>query len=336
MKKTDNKIFPAFKKNNIPIVFSVDNHYIPYLSIVLISIKKNSSIGNNYDILVLNRDINEKNEKKLKSIFEKDKNFSLRFINIDIYNDKVQELWTYGHFSLETWFRLLLPDILEHYDKIIYLDSDLIVEEDLAKLYSINLNNNYLLAATRDVDSAGLYNGYDPKKKTYLDNVLKIKKPYNYFQAGVLLLNLNAFRKQYSVKDILKFAGSRHWDLLDQDVLNYLAQGKTKLIDMSWNTVYDWGRFRIKNIIKLAPEDMQQEYLDARKAPKIIHYAGPDKPWNDPSVDFADNFWIHAKESPFYNELKERMPSLLKRFVKKSKFLIRRMLNRIFPDKIKI
>ena len=327
---------PAFKKNNIPIAFSVNNNYVPYLSAVLVSLKKNSSIENNYDILVLNKDINEKNEKKLKSIFRKDKNFSLRFIDINIYDDKVRRLWTYGHFSLETWFRLLLPDILEHYDKIIYLDSDLIVEEDLAKLYSINLNNNYLLAATRDVDSAGLYNGYDLKKKTYLDNVLKIKKPYNYFQAGVLLLNLNAFRKQYSIKDILKFASSRHWDLLDQDVLNYLAQRKTKLIDMSWNTVYDWGKVRIKNIIKLAPKDIQQEYLDARKAPKIIHYAGPDKPWNDPSVDFADNFWIYAKESPFYNELKERMPSLLKRFVKKSKFLIRRILSRIFPDRIKI
>ena len=82
-----------------------------------------------------------------------------------------------------------------------------------------------------DVRTAGLYNGYEPNKKDYMDHILKIKKPYEYFQAGVILFNLNEFRKTYTVEEMLKFAASYQWQLLDQDVLNYLAQGRTKIVD---------------------------------------------------------------------------------------------------------
>lgn len=296
------EIRPAFKKDNIAVVLSANNYYVPYVATVLSSILTNSSAKYNYDILLMNKDINPHEQKKLKSIIEDKSNFSLRFINVSRFEESFKSLFLRGHFTIETWFRLLLPEILPDYDKVLYLDSDLVVNADIAELYNTNIDK-YLLAACHDADTAGLYNGFEPKKKNYMDNILKIAKPYDYFQAGVILFNLAEFRKQLKTDETLKFAASYEWELLDQDVLNYLAQDKVKFVDMAWNVMYDWNYIRIKKIVSRAPKYLQDEYMTAHANPKIIHYAGPDKPWNNPLADYAEAFWKYAKDSGYYEAI---------------------------------
>lgn len=296
------EIQPAFKEDNIAVVLSANNYYVPYVATVLSSILTNSSAKYNYDILLMNKDINPHEQKKLKSIIEDKSNFSLRFINVSRFEESFKSLFLRGHFTIETWFRLLLPEILPDYDKVLYLDSDLVVNADIAELYNTNIDK-YLLAACHDADTAGLYNGFEPKKKNYMDNILKIAKPYDYFQAGVILFNLAEFRKQLKTDETLKFAASYEWELLDQDVLNYLAQDKVKFVDMAWNVMYDWNYIRIKKIVSCAPKYLQDEYMTAHANPKIIHYAGPDKPWNNPLADYAEAFWKYAKDSGYYEAI---------------------------------
>lgn len=296
------EIQPAFKEDNIAVVLSANNYYVPYVATVLSSILTNSSAKYNYDILLMNKDINPHEQKKLKSIIEDKSNFSLRFINVSRFEESFRSLFLRGHFTIETWFRLLLPEILPDYDKVLYLDSDLVVNADIAELYNTNIDK-YLLAACHDADTAGLYNGFEPKKKNYMDNILKIAKPYDYFQAGVILFNLAEFRKQLKTDETLKFAASYEWELLDQDVLNYLAQEKVKFVDMAWNVMYDWNYIRIKKIVSRAPKYLQDEYITAHANPKIIHYAGPDKPWNNPLADYAEAFWKYAKDSGYYEAI---------------------------------
>lgn len=144
-------------------------------------------------------------------------------------------------------------------------------------------------------------------KKKYTDQVLKLKEPYKYFQAGVLLLNLAEFRKAYTTKQILDFAVSEEWQLLDQDILNKLCEGRVKYIDMRWNVMVDYAGIRINKIIALAPRKLNQMYLDARNNPAIIHYAGPQKPWFEPEMDFGDVFWNYARGSVYYECMLFRM-----------------------------
>ena len=226
-----------------------------------------------------------------------------------------------GHFKEETYFRLLLPDILPDYNKILYLDSDMVVCADIAELFAEDITG-YLLAACKDADTAGLYNGFEPNKKQYMDTVLKIKKPYEYFQAGVILFNLEEFRKTYTAENMMRFAMSYQWELLDQDVLNYLAQGKTKFVNMEWNVMMDWRGQRIEKIISLAPYYLYDEYMRARKQPKIIHYAGPDKPWHNPTNDFAEIFWDYARRTPYYETAMVRMLVRMKYNPKKKRPLL--------------
>ncbi|MBQ8156780.1 DUF4422 domain-containing protein [Candidatus Saccharibacteria bacterium] len=314
----------AFKEKNIAIVLSANNHYVPYLSTAIASIVQNSDRQNNYDILVFQTDISQDNQERIVQVFKKQQNIKIRFIDVSSFADAFDSLSTHGHFSIETWYRLVMPDILTEYKKVLYLDSDLVVEHDVSDLYNTDVSR-YLVAATRDADTAGLYNGYDPDRKNYMDSILKIRKPYDYFQAGVVLFNLEYFRKKINTNELLSLAASYDWKLLDQDVLNNIAQEKVLFIDMSWNVLVDWRKIRAEEIINRAPRDLNNEYLSARQSPKIIHYAGDEKPWENLSMDFASCFWYYAKYSGYYEELlcraanpkKQRWSDVIKREVKK-------------------
>lgn len=299
-------ITPAFKQNNCAIAFSANDFYVPYLATVLASIRNHSNVTYNYDLLVMEQDISPANQARLQRIFAGCDNFSLRFIDITGFAHKFSHLFLRGHFTIETWFRLLLPELLPAYDQILYLDADLVAQDDVAKIATTELGDN-LLAACRDADTAGLYNGYVPEKKGYIDNVLQLQQPYDYFQAGVCVFNLKAFRQDFTTEQLLELASSRDWELLDQDVLNVLCAGRVKFLDISWNVMYDWNGIRKDGIISFAPQNLRTEYLAAYAHPKIIHYAGPDKPWQDPAVDYGDVFWQEARNSKYYEILLERL-----------------------------
>ena len=290
---------PAFSKQNNAIVFSANEFYAPYLATALQSVIVNSSPQQNYDCLIMHRDISPATQRRLQLLIANHPNFSLRFIDISPYYQKFRSLFLRGHFTIETWFRLLLPELLPHYHKVLYLDADLVAETDLAELYATDLKG-YLLAACHDADTAGLYNERGSDKKFYMDHILKLKHPYDYFQAGVILFNLDEFRRQFTTSELLAKASAYDWQLLDQDVLNFFAEGKVKFVDMAWNVMYNWRGTRIDEIIALAPKRLQDAYLKSYAHPKIIHYAGPDKPWHDPAVDLADRFWHYCRQTNFY------------------------------------
>lgn len=299
------KIEPAFTEKNVPIVIATNDYYAPYISTLLLSIREHASETNNYDILVLSHDIREDNKKNLLDTLKEKKNFSLRFTDPGSLLDGY-DLYTRGHFSVETYYRLVLPEMLSSYDKILYIDVDMIAVADLAELYHTDVEG-YLLAAAYDPDTAGLYNGFQPDKKAYMDKELALENPYHYFQAGTLLMNLKEFRRTFTTKEILDVAASKEWQLLDQDILNKLCEHKVKILDMSWNVMYDYAGVRIRQIIRLAPEWLYLEYMEARKHPKIIHYAGPEKPWLFPEGDFASIYWDYAKQTPYYEVMLYRM-----------------------------
>ena len=297
---------PAFDENNVAIVLSANDFYVPYVSVVLESLQYHATCNWNYDVIVMHKDISLKNQLILKEQLADKENICLRFLNIGRYSKPFEKMFLRGHFAVETYFRLLMPEILKKYSKALYMDSDLVMNADPGELYNTDVSG-YLLAACHDSDTAGLYNGYEPNKKNYMDHILKIKKPYEYFQAGVILFNLAEFRKRYKTKELLQFAASNKWELLDQDVLNYIAQGSVKYVDTAWNVMTDWAGIRISQIIALAPKRMNTDYLKAHKNPKIIHYAGPDKPWHRPYEDKAEYFWKYARNCPYYEVILQRL-----------------------------
>ena len=309
------KIQPIAQENNIGIVLAADNFYVPYVSTLLHSVAEYAAKDKMYDVNIFHKDITPANQALLKSEFAKQKNLSVRFCDMSGYLEEFQGLATMWHITIETYFRLFIPEIMEGYDKVLYLDGDMIVKRDVAKLYDEDVTG-YLLAGCRDIDMAGVYssnsvkteNTIDPERKDYIDTSLGLEDPYSYFQAGVLLLNLQEMRKEFTTKEIMKLAGSRKWTYLDQDILNYVARnGKAKLLDSRWNVLYDWEFVRIKNVISKAPRNLYEEYMTSRKDPYIIHYGGTIKPWQRADCDYANEYWKVARKSEYYELIIGRM-----------------------------
>ncbi len=298
----DLNISPAFATNNIPVIFAADDNYVSIVSTAIQSLISNGNVRNNYDIIILNQNISEINQKKMQAAFTL-ANSSIRFINVKEYF-KDRSLVTPAHFTVEIYFRLVMPDVLKKYDKVIYLDSDLILTEDIANLYDTEIGDN-LVAAVQDVDSAGCYKEFDPDRKQYFDNVLQLKDPYSYFNSGVLVMNLQEFRKTYSTEYILKMAESSNYIFPDQDVLNKLCENRTYYLAPSWNTMMNHQSETVSRlkVAKMAPRKIYLDYIEARKHPKIVHYAGYQKPWLYFDCDMSEHFWTYARQTIFWEDL---------------------------------
>lgn len=301
-KTDDSLIKPVFLDHNIPVVFAADNNYVPIISTAIKSLLINGSPNYNYDIIILQQNITDLNQQKMKSDL-KSSNASIRFFDVkDIF--KQYNLNTPAHFTIEIYFRLAMPDIMKLYDKVIYLDSDLIINADLSELYKIPIGDN-LLGAVQDVDSAGCYKGFDPSREDYFNKYIKLKDPYSYFNSGVLIMNLKKFRETYTTEYILKLAEQEQFIFPDQDVLNILCEGKVYYLDESWNTMMnhqDANNSRLK-VARFAPHSIYQNYLEARKHPYIVHYAGYQKPWVYLNSDMSEYFWKYARQTIFWEEL---------------------------------
>ena len=296
---------PFGGKEQVAAALAANDYFIPYTAVTIASLLSHADPGRKYDILLLSDDISDANRKRLQALFRDYPNARLSILDpselLEDYSFYVKD-----HFSKETYYRLVLPELLPDYDRILYLDSDMVICRDIAELYDTELGDA-LLGACRDPDSAGLYNGYIPGKKDYVDRILKLKNPYDYFQAGTILMNLAAFRAGFRTEEILQFAVRRNWQLLDQDILNVLCEGRVQFLDLRWNVMTDMQGIRIREIIGRAPHWLYDAYMEARKQPFIIHYAGPEKPWKNPEMDMADVFWQYARRGPWYETILYRM-----------------------------
>lgn len=292
---------PAFETNNIAIAMSSSNLYAPYVSVLIQSIMDNAAEGNNYDFLVLNKDISESNQKIISEHVNSE-HFSVRFVDTNKYLEG-RTLHTQG-LAIETYFRFFLIDIMKNYSKVVYLDCDMVVNTDVANLYNMDIEGCYL-AAARDANLITCYHK-NTKWTPYLNDVVKMKNPDNYFQAGTLLVNLEEFRKDFTLEGCLDICSGYDWELFDQDVLNMICQDKCRILDMRWN-VMSGEEFRLQHILKNSTEELKEEYLAAREDPFVFHYCGRKKPWDYAESDHAELFWKHAKLCPFYEVIIARM-----------------------------
>ncbi len=261
----------------IPIFFAVDDGYIPFLAVALRSLIDNSSKDNSYLIKVLHTNINEDNKKSILK-YEQD-NVDIEFVDLNYYVAKIKDkLYTRDYYSKTTYFRLFIPNLYPQYDKVLYLDSDIVILDDIAKLYNIDLGDNLVGGAPDDVIQ---------KIKVfseYAEIVVGVKDYRKYFNAGVLLMNLDAMRKfKFQEKflyllDKMTFAVAQ-----DQDYLNLMCKGRVKIFDRTWN--------------RMPMEDKHIKTSDV----KLIHYNLAYKPWHFEDILYKEFFWEYAKKTEFFD-----------------------------------
>lgn len=285
-----------FQDNYIPIVFATDDNFVPYLYVAMSSLISNADENNNYDIVILYSKINNYNISRLLELSSD--NVSIRFFDMTEYMNKYSELWyTHWNYSDAVYYRFFIPEIFSNYDKVLYLDGDVIFNCDASELYNIYLRDNYI-AAVQDISQQ--MTGYIGE--TFRENVLKVKRE-NYFNTGILIFNIRLLKTVEFLDECIKTLKKLKNPLFpDQDVLNKVCDGHVKYLPYNYNLMWNCLHYYTDAKDRM-PEATYNEYKEAWKKPKIIHYTGACRPWKQPWLEYSDLFWKYARQTPFYEEI---------------------------------
>jgi lipopolysaccharide biosynthesis glycosyltransferase len=263
--------YNAEKICDIEISFAVDKNLKDELLVVIESILTNTEKPCSFHIMT--RELTREYWDMLCLLFPEAK---FTFYNFDVvsYGDDIKLL---SHISVSTMDRLLLPELLFNLDKVIYLDIDIVVLGDISELWDIELGTNALAGKNSSFES--LKYGYnmvyraslslDSEKSWQLRRSLHDKGNllFNAFNAGVLVMNLRKMRLDNFSENYIPYI--EQFKMNDQDVLNIYARESKVSLDIKWNAV-----------------PSQDITTDA----KILHYAGPIKPWADSYITREEEF----------------------------------------------
>lgn len=306
---------PAFSGNNTAIIFASSAYYAPYLATTIQSVIQTSTAQNVYDIIVIHREVAAEDQAAIRNMAKDYRNISIRFLRPDEallgnqfrYREDVAA-------APESFYCVLLPELLPAYQRAICMDCDVVALHDVAELYETDVTG-YLVAATKDLDGIGNSYADDAGKNLvenqrgradYMYNVLGLRNLEDYFQSGVMVINLEEFRRRYTIEQILEVACAGYIQWGDQDTMNALCKNSVLYLDQSWNLIINWHDIQLGKLRQHGPRELMQEYETARKAPKIIHYAGV-KPWKVFDVDLFPYFWEAAIQTPFYETILARL-----------------------------
>jgi len=272
----------------IPIFFSVDEHYVPYLAVALNSIKDNASPRYKYHIHILNDNISKASKTRL-STFQSE-NFTLEFNSLTKKLSCLDGLRNHrfkAFASLSIYFRLFIPMLFPQYDKGIYLDADIVVPGDISKLWEEPLGNK-LIGAVADYSIQHI-----APFMQYIDKYVGVDHR-RYVNSGVLLMNLKRLREVDMAGKFLSWMVKYSLGTVapDQDYLNALCWNNILYLDPCWDAMPGGAVTSFDN-------------------PAIIHYNLAAKPWLNESVPYEDPFWKYALTSGYNEEIRSRRNAFL-------------------------
>ena len=293
--------------DSFSIVYSCDDAYVPYTYVSIKSLRAHKTLGKHYQVYILQTGLSPSNQKNLLSL--QDDNFTVKFVDVgQILNHFPRGFFPLNfHFTIETYFRFFLAELFPQEDKVLYLDGDTLVQKDVKDLFSIDVGDAYL-AATRDMEIIRATHYLGERHASYFENQLGLESIDNYFQAGVMLVNLKQWRKENFACRLLECLKKVPNPMYaDQDILNAVCQNRVKFITQNWD--FTWHLpFLDSQFQKNLPAPFAQQYLQAKEDPFIIHFTGESmKPEDKPEEQEAQKFWQYAAVSPYFGVLWKRM-----------------------------
>lgn len=240
------------------------------------SVLKNSLEDEKIIFHLIDGGITKENKEKilyLKNIKECEIKFYTP--DIEMYNEWFEKTPYKGHFSAAMFYRLSISTLIPNADKILYLDSDLVVAGSLKELFLMDIENYYAIVVKHSTDK---------KNKWSIDGI------NDYFNSGVLLINNKLWIKNNIEKQFQKFYNDNYKTCFsDQDIFNNVLIGKVKYADMKYNVYAEKGYYNDESDIK---------------KPIIIHYLSQEKPWkeNCRGALFIDEFWKYYQYTPWFRD----------------------------------
>ncbi len=273
----------------ITIAYAPDAQMTPLTLASMASVLKNANDKNDIEFAIM-YSAQRSNDKYLR-YFENLRHIrpyklTLLPINPQIFEDFPCPNWV----TTETWFRCLLAELLPNADKVLYLDCDTIVRHPLDDLFATELANN-LVGAVEDVSRSK-------------DNAARLNLADNfYFNAGMLLINLQAWRQDNLFARLKNLVMSDQRIANDQDALNKACEGRKLRLSPRFDYMHVWWR-------KNTPQydaSYAAEFEKAGRNPIIVHFTGVKPNHPDCQNRFAPEYAAYAALVPEYQILQQEI-----------------------------
>ena len=243
-------------------------------------------------VFVLHRELSEQRKDEYKKLADNYRNKEVIFLEVT-KEEFSNALPSTEKWPVEIYYRLLLPFLLPKEERILYLDTDIIVREPLYELYELPFDGKLLWGAIDNNDG----NLTENQEKLFAD-IRENNPEFHYINSGVLLMNLNGLRETYQPKDIEELAMKQAQLLFafDQDLINYLFYDRIGYLNGE--------RY---NFFARLYHNSGYTYQDVtEKKVAIVHYSGA-KPWSGQNLltDLDRFWWDEAKKTPYFGELLE-------------------------------
>ncbi|MEI0557938.1 glycosyltransferase family 8 protein [Brachyspira intermedia] len=256
------------------ICFAADNNYAKYMGAAIASVLKNSLEDERITFHLIDGGISKENKDKILSLKNiKDCDIIFYTPNIERYNDWFEKTSAKLYFSPAMFYRLSIASLIPNVDKILYLDSDLVVTGSLRELFLMDLEDYYAFVVEHLTE---LEKDKDKNKK--------------YFCSGFLLINNILWKKNNIEEQFIDYYEKNYKTCFgDQDILNAVLENKVKYIDEKWlffaDKRYHYESPNLEDVI-------------------IIHYLGFEKPWmaNCRTSLLIDEYWKYYQYTPWFND----------------------------------
>lgn len=281
--------------DTLNIIYSSDDNYCQHLGCSLYSLLDHNQEFTKINIFIVSNGISQENHHKLNVVADHFRNTSLYFIDFSIWLNhlKLDMAW---NISLSSYARLFVSSMLpKDIERVIYLDCDMIIESSLNYLWNINLNG-FIIGAVQDCMS------FRFKEPVGLDRYDQ------YFNAGMLLIDLNEWRKQKIEKKCLDFINNRNGRVIhhDQGVLNGILKDKWLRLPLEYNLMtihYVFSLDKIKKYFGDRATFYSKEEIDkAKEHPVILHFTPSftTRPWVKGCVHPLKNkYWDILNKTPW-------------------------------------
>jgi lipopolysaccharide biosynthesis glycosyltransferase len=270
------------------VVCGADENYALPLAVTLHSMLTNLEADRGVDLYLLDGGIRKRSKRRIERVVDTaSAAVDRQWVSVDM--DTVLDLPTREWINATTYLRLFIPEILpDRADRALYLDSDLQVEANLGDLWNTDLEG-HALGAIRDYGTP--YVSSSLGVKNYKELGYSSDTPY--FNAGVLLLNLDRWRDDAISEQVTRYLRTYEEDVQmnDQEGLNAVLAEDWKVLDLKWNVMShliefeDWKESPFKERVRSRREELLED-------PYVYHFAGGSKPWHIGCDHPAQLEWI--------------------------------------------
>lgn len=279
------------------VAYGADDNYAKYLGISILSLFQTNLNFKEIDVFILDCGIGDSNKDKLLGIAD-EYNKNIYFISMDDYVSRLNLNMGSRKIAIASYARLFLSSVIpESYNRVIYLDCDTIVLDEVTKFWNLVLNDNFIAGVRDTVD------------KFFLKKIGLSPDDY-YVNAGILLINLDAWRREHIEEQFMdfikKFGGNvpHH----DQGTINAICQKRILIVSPEYNVISNIFTFSARTIkrIYFMNSFYSQEELDlAKKKPVILHFTTGlvGRPWEENCTHPMKKEYIKvADRSPWKKE----------------------------------